>query len=297
MLSWKLWRALNRPPRHHPLFQYVLTHAKKEETKVTSGFFMWLFMFTIIAFFWTIIFDWLSYLLLVLLILWNTVYSLRWTLRISATISGEKEENRYDLLASMPFGMLGTSWAISTGCVHRRSSFRWMPYLVQVSAIVVASTMLFSVGITSLAMSSTNNEALRLANFDLLYLGTAMIPFLILFYFDHIYSILTSILIGMVATVDVRYRNEARIRALLGFLMLQMLIYAFCALFAIWALPRVFSFFGLGGMIALYWTSGLGMLLFFILREWLIKRMWDYLIQNLNTESGEAEWVLNPHRS
>ena len=297
MLSFKLWRALNHPPRNHPLFSFVLARANRDEFKITSGFFMWLFMCSMLTFFWTIVFDWLLYVFLGLFVLCNTFYALRWALRISETISSEKEQRRYDLLASLPFGMLGTSWAISTGCVHRRSSFRRVPYIIQVSVIVVAMTIVFNIGVTLLAMSNGGTEDLRLANRDLLYVSMSILPFLIVFYVDHLYSLVTAILFGMLASLDVRMPIEAKVRALLGFLTMQVVIYTLSVLVAVWGLPQIFAYIGLGGLWAIAVDALISIAIFLILREALVRRMWQYITRALNAEETDVALVLQSARA
>jgi hypothetical protein len=294
----RLWRALNRPPRHHPLYRYVLTHARREEPRVTSGFFMWIFMCSTLTFFWTIVFDWVPFLLLGMLLVFNTFYAVRWTLRISQTIVLEKEHGRYDLLASLPIGLLGTSWAISTGCAHRRTSFRWMPYLVLLFAIVIAATLIVTIGITVVIMQnvSGNEEALR-GNFEIIEVGSAMIPGVLLFYVDHVYSTLTAILLGQAAAVDVLLKDEARMRALLGFLTGQVLTYLFCYSVVILALGDVLRLLGISSLTGILIQSAFGVLMYIVLREWQVKRLWRHLTDSLQADTAEIELVLTSLRA
>lgn len=294
MISWKLWWALNHPPRHHPLFQYTLTHAKKEEPKVAPGFFMWIFMCSTITLIWTLIFDWLPYIFMTAIILLNTVYALRWALRISGTIVAEKEKQRYDLLAALPIGMLGTSWAISTGCLHRRSSFRWLPYLMLMLAIMTTITMVIMGLLTSFVLTTDLNAEAILANLNLLEIAILTVPFMFGFYFDHLYSILTATLIGIIATVDVKDSTDARLRAAIGFVTIQLLLYALLFTVLVLGLPQVFALFGLSGVIILIIESIIGLIFFIAIREWLVRRMWRFLTHSLSAEENEVELVLQP---
>ncbi|MDQ7036626.1 MAG: hypothetical protein Q9P01_17885 [Anaerolineae bacterium] len=294
MISWKLWQALNHPPRHHPLFQYTLTHAKKEDPKVAPGFFMWIFMCSTMTLIWTLIFDLLPYIFMTAIILLNTVYALRWTLRISGTIVAEKEMQRYDLLAALPIGMLGTSWAISTGCLHRRSSFRWLPYLMLMLAITTPITMIIMGLLTSFILTTDLNAEAILANVDLLEIAILIIPFMFAFYFDHLYSILTATLIGMVATVDVKDSTDARLRAAISFVTLQLVVYALLLTVLVLGLPQLFALLGLSGVLMLIIESIIGLVLFIAIREWLVRRMWRFLMTSFSAEENEVELVLQP---
>jgi hypothetical protein len=295
MISRQLWRALNNPPRHHPLFQYVLTHAKREEPKVTPGFFMWAFMCSSLTFFWTIVLDWVPYLLLGLLILLNTVYALRWVLRISATIVAEKEQRRYDLLASLPIGLLGTSWAISTGCVHRRSSFRWMPYLILLGTFSVGCMLsLFITMTVAIIESHALGGQDAIGNLNLMQLGIMGLASMIVFYFDHIYSILTAVLIGQIVTIDLNNSAEAQIRALLGFLALQFSLYVLIYGIVMVALPKIWVFLGFSGLGMIASIAIIGIGLYILIRELLVKFLWQFLSQSLDADEKEIDLVMQP---
>ena len=295
MLGWQLWRALNHPPRHHPLFQYTLTHAKKEEPRVAPGFFMWIFMCSTMSLIWTVIFDWLPYIFITAIILLNTVYALRWALRISGTIVSEKESQRYDLLAALPIGMLGTSWAISTGCLHRRSSFRWLPYLMLMLAVMTTITMVIMGLLTTFVLSTDLNTEALLANLNLLEIAILTVPFTFGFYIDQLYSILIATLIGMVATIDVQNSTDARLRAAIIFATIQLAIYALLFTVLVVGLPRVFVFFGFSSVTMLMAESIIGLLLFIVIREWLVRRMWHYITTSFSAEENEVKLVLQPH--
>ena len=295
MLSWKLWRALNNPPRHHPLFQYVLSKAKREEPKVTSIFFMWAFMCSTITFFWTIVLDWVPYLVLAVLILFNTIYSVRWVLRISATIAREKEHRRYDLLASLPSGLLGISWAISTGCVHRRSSFRWMPYLMLLGVVCVCFMLSLFVAIAAFVIETNSMHGKEvIADIMLMELGIIGFALMVIFYFDHIYSTLTAILIGQIISVDLIDATEARIRAFLAFLSLQFLLYITTYTVMILILPKITQFFGFDGIWNYVSLGLIGIVFFLILREILVKLLWYTLHHIVLADEKEIALVLEP---
>lgn len=295
MLSLQLWRALQNPPRNHPLFQYVLSRASNSTSRLAFGFFMWLFMIASFIFIFGIIFDWLLYVVLALFVLLNTVYALRWVLRIAASLVDEKENNRYDLLASLPIGLLGTSWAISTGCVHQRSSFRFMPHLILTISI---TTFLMLCGLSTMLgifLESSSSEQALLANLDVVELGIASIPFVLIFYFDHIYSVLTAVLFGQWITIDLKNPDEARIRAFLGYLALQITVYALSYAVSAALLPALLAAFGLTGIPALLIMSVFGVIFFVFVREMIVRFFWQSLIYNYLADEKEILLVLRPY--
>ncbi len=291
-LSIRLWTALKYPPNHHPLFRYALSQARKEQPRVTSGFFLWAFTCSSITFFSTAILNWLPLLLLLLFMLGNTAYSARWALRISHVLMQEKLQNRYDLLAALPSGRLGTAWALSTGCLHQRMSFRWVPYLVGAMTVILVVTLLMSTGITWVVLQdATMSEALRLANSNILLTSAVGLPICVLFYLDHQYSTLTAVLLAMIATVDRQMLAEVRTRVLLLFLALQAIIYL--GVFGTAAnLPLLLD--SPRPPIAVLAQIITGTALFLFLREGVIRRLWHTLTDRLHAEEAEITLVLRP---
>lgn len=295
MISLKLWRALSKPPRQHPLFQYVLSGSKKEQPQVTSGFVVWVIMLAAIIFVWAVLFKPMLWLILVLFVSLNSIYATRWVLRISRTILEEKETRRFDLLASLPVGLLGTSWALSTGAVHGRSSFRWIPYLVLMIVVLafIALCGLTTITLTLLEQLSDSDAALT-GNLEFARIGITAIPFVILFYFDHVYSILTAIVFGQIATIDIKNTAEGQVRALIGFLAIQMLMYVVTLTIAIVVIPYILTIFGFTQVGHLIMISIIGTLTFVALREAIIYALWRFLTDSLEADSNEIALVLKP---
>lgn len=290
-LSMRLWTALKYPPRHHPLFRYALSQARKEEPRVTSGFFMWAFACSSITFFSTVVLTWIPLFVLALFILGNTLYGVRWALRISRVLMQEKEHRRYDLLAALPPGRLGTAWAISTGCLHQRTSFRWVPYIIGALTVILVFTLLMTSGITMVVLQDASmSEALRIANNDILITSAVALPVCILFYIDHQYATLSGVLLAMIATVDEQVVAEARTRVLVVYFALQTAVYL--GVLGIAAnLPLALG----GSGIALVGVQVVvGTLLFLIVREGLVRYLWRRLTQLLHAEDSEIALVLQP---
>jgi hypothetical protein len=295
MLSIKLWRALQHPPRHHPLSQRVLSHASKDNTRLAIGFFMWSFMLATFIFIFGIIFDWLLYVILGLFILLNSIYALRWVLRIAQSLVEEKESNRYDLLAALPIGSLGTSWAISTGCVHQRSSFRFMPHFILTIAIVCFSMLCGLSTMLGLFLETSGTEQAILANLNVVELGFASIPFVIIFYLDHLYSVLTAVLFGQWITIDLKNQDEARVRSFLGYLALQISVYALSYGLSVLLIPMILGNIGLTGLPVLLGISLFGIAFFSVLRELIVRFLWQQLVKTYLADDNEIMLVLKPY--
>ncbi len=295
MISWKLWQAINHPPIQHPLFNYTVLIKGEQPPRFASGVFIWVLMSAALFFFWSTIFRWMLLALLLMALLLNTLHSLRWSLRISRTISDEKEQRRFDLLATLPTGMLGSSWAICMGCLHRRGSFRWMPSLVRSLAIAgLLMLLVFALMTSAVIDNGQMSQVARATNRETLHLALLSAGFVLAFYIDHIYSVLTAILIGILSAVRSPSGDEAHTRAGLIFMALQLLLYALSAGVALLVFPWLLNLLPLNSVLAILVTVGAGLVFFVGLREWLVRRLWRYLIQIHNAERREVELVLRP---
>lgn len=293
LMTWQLWRSFNRPPRHHPLFRYVVTHPKGESPKVASLFFMWMFLCSGFGFCWTVTFDWLPTLILLGLLFANTTYSLLWALKISRTIVDEQQQRRYDLLAALPTGKLGTSWAMSMGCLHRQASFTWIPFFVRLFTTIGFFTLVGALSVTLFILNNAElSEASYNANYDIIPLMVAGIGLVILFYIDHLYSVVTAILLGMIAPIDIRNRSEALMRTLAGFLLVQLPTYLFCWLIVVTLLPPVLASMGIDIVSATIIETVLAIVLFIALREATTRWLWYYLMRQLNVSHDEIERIV-----
>lgn len=296
-LTWQLWRALNHPPRRHPVFQYVLTHAQRNRPRVAPGFFLWAFMCSGFTFFWTIIFEWLPFWLLGGGMLLNTAYALRWALHISTTIMHEQELRRYDLLASLPIGALGTKWAISTGCLHKRPSFLLVPHIVQASAFAIILTMVGMFGMTLLVINKANQDAqIALNNLSLLHMSIVVVPYALAFFIDHLYASVSAVLLGISVTIDLDSSSEARMRALLSSVLLQGGVYALCALVALEIAPLLLAPLALERLLFLLLQAGAGIGTLLLLREWSVRALWAYITRAHHTEPNEIKRLLQMGR-
>lgn len=295
MLSLKLWRALRNPPRRHPLFQRVLVNARRDTIQITSGFVIFGIMIAFALFVFSMLVQWLGLLIIAAFILLNSIYAARWAIRITTTILTEKESRRYDLLAALPTGLLGTSWALSTGAVHKRSSFRWLPYFVLVVVMITLVALGLLVTITLMLLEPiSNTESMLAAHLDFIYMGIMAIPFVLIFYIDHLYSILTAVLVGQVVTVDAKYTAAGQTYGVLVFMALQVLIYALTFGVAVLFVPALFSSAGLSGLLPLVMMSILGVFLFVLVREYTVQKLWQHLTTSLEADPQEKWLVLTP---
>lgn len=294
MLSWMLWRALNDPPRRHPLFRYTLSRARRANPRATTALFMWLVTFTGTGLCWTVTFDWIPSLILVLVLAVNTLFGAFWAVNISAAIVGEQLHSRYDLLAALPIGRLGTSWAMCTGYMHRRPIFTWVPFFARLLAIVTLFTLTGALFITLFVTSNQTISESTLQN------NVALVPLIIfgigcavIFYMDHQASFVMAVLFGLLTPIDMRNETEARLQALSGFLLFQMVVYLLVGAAVYWLIPQfaamqthVYGFWLSTGITLIFVT------LYILIRESLIIWLWRILVHRLNADLPEIRFIL-----
>src|SRR5262249_39851871 len=125
-----------------------------EPPRLTSMFFLWAFMCSSISFCFVSIpvYQWIPVLLFGALVLMLTLVALGWCVGISGVIVDEQAQKRYDLLAALPPGTPGASFAMSTGYLHRRASFRWIPRLMGMLCSTLLTTLTLAFLVTAMVL-------------------------------------------------------------------------------------------------------------------------------------------------
>lgn len=296
MISLRLWRALNHPPRNHPLFKYILLRTHRETPQPTNAFFLWMATFSGIGFCWAAIYDWISTILVLAVLCINTAYSMLWMNSITRTIVDEKEQRRFDLLAALPPGAFGTTWAMCAGSLHRRSSFVWVPFLIRVSSVIMLMTLVAALLITQFFISNDTLAVVAYdANFEVIPLIIAGIGLVIAFYVDHLYSMVTATIVGMLASIDVLYTYEARLRAILGFIAVQIFTYGVCGFVALGLMPVLLRFAAVSQPAATVIQVLATLMVFAIIRESSTRYLWAVVVRALNAEPRELDGLISPN--
>lgn len=288
MLSRRLWRAIYNPPRHHPLFQYTLMRAKTEQPRVTSSFFTLAFVCSTLTFCSASIFNWLPIVIAGLFMAVNTLYGLRRSMRLS----GDIHRAEYDILGTLPTGKFGSVWAVGTGSLHQRASFRWIPFLVQGLVIATIVTLIGGIAMSLVALRQPYSPEATLGNQLVMYVSVAGIFLMLGFWVDHRYTGLLAILVGMAMSIDCITFAESRIRALLLFLFVQAMTYTVAVAALVGVLLPLMMSFGLEPIPAIVTLGSLSITLFAILREWMVRRAWLYLLHKGNADGAEREFVI-----
>jgi hypothetical protein len=276
MTTWRLWHALKSPPSTHPIFQRMISPyyddmnwALMAQNVLIQGQ-IW---------FWSLIFV-LDTRALLLMMFSGTVYGLIWSAIVSGTIAIEREYRMYDLLSLSPSGMLGISWAICTGCLHRNQTFEqvnsqeaWSIRIILFIPLVISANVL-------LGRAFSNPGTLTIF---------WLAAFLIVFYLDHVQSIILGSLLGVLAPHYSPSRFDSRLWACVGFLLIQLSTYLALVLTSAIILPTIYRAFTISGWYADISLPVLSIAVFYFTREVIIGRLWNRVTEQLNAAPIELD--------
>lgn len=288
MLLWRLWRAIQNPPWQQPIYRRGLLAVRLQSPRVTGTFFPWMMMLAGIGFCSASTWSWLPNFLIVGMFLINIIYALTSGAAVSHAIATEKMHNRYPLLASSPAGTFGLVWATCVTRLHRRPSFAWVPFFVRLISIVVTVT-LFVIVLLTLFVASAGNAAQSSVELNnmILQQATGAVGLVVLFCFDHFYSLVTAAMFGMLMPIDEVNPYEAQIRSLSIFLVVQLIVYMVC--FVVFFSMQNLGLPGVKGTLEqIIVTAGV----YILLREVILRWLWRVLVNHLNAAMPEAESIL-----
>lgn len=271
MLTWTLWRALQKPPLNHPLYQQALRRPASSLSPYLGC------VIVLVA----------PFVLLPALIFLSGVYGLRWTMQIASAIAREHETGRFELVSLSPGGALGSSRAIMSACLHRNESLEqiqsagaWVLRLAFAFTLMLSLTSLSDPILPNSSTEPNVNEIITI-----IYLVTMVAAI----YIDHVQSIVVAQLVGMWLPTVVPRRLDASMGAFLIYLLLQISVYMLTALLAFSILPGLLS--ALPSPVNTLLLAFLRLIAFFALRESLIQWLWKTVVRQTNAAPSELEFM------
>ena len=291
MLSWKLWRALNRAPQRSPLYRRA--YLKQGAPMTPLPFRIPLFglfknaslvvLPVILVLLGAPILVMLYYLALLfaplLLPIANTIYGLYHAYSSSASIARERERQTYDVLCASPPGILGMHWSYCTGWIHYHWVYRYTMIGVLVTGIIatifgLSSQMVFGVGATSVIVTIVRTLAVG---------G--------IFVLDYAQTLILSTLVALIVPTYAENESNARLWAVSLFLMLQGAVYLPTLLIGLYALPSTFNLIGIDSIVAGVLIPVLLIAFFAFLREMIIMGLWVAAREQLSTTKVELDAI------
>jgi hypothetical protein len=170
------------------------------------------------------------------------------------------------------------NWAICTGCLHRHAAFAqinsqeaWSARLILFMPFIVSANIIFG-------RIFANSGVITL-----IWLAT----FILLFYLDHIQSIIIGCLIGVLIPQHTANRFEAPFLAGVGFMVLQLCTYMLVFGVILLVLPGIYNLLQVADGLAEISRPVLCILVFFGIREAIMVWLWNRVIRELNTMPTE----------
>jgi hypothetical protein len=291
MLSWKLWRALNRPAKRTPLYKraYARQGPPPRELQIRIPL-MELFKNTglvilpvVLIIFGTPILLLLYYLALllapVLLPVANTIYGLVHAYSASGNIAREREQQTYDVLCASPPGILGMHWSYCTGWIHYHWIARYAIIAVLITGIIasifgLSPQMIFGVGQISLGVGIVRALAISA-----------------IFVIDYAQTLVLSSLVALIVPTYAENEANARLWAVSLLLGLQLAVYVPTLMLGLYALPTTFNLMGIDPAVSSLLIPLLLLAFFVILREMIITGLWHTAKEQLSTTKVELDAI------
>ena len=288
MITWRLWRLLKHPPRSHPMFLRMNRTTASPLPRHLNISVMSVFV-VMICFLSAVIPPFLPFALLlpVIFAVFNgSLYGLVWSARVSRALVHEHEQGTFDILSIAPDGAFGTSWAISTGCIHRRGGFDSLRvFSLEEFCIAWTITLILSAGRWQQYMNSFEGN---MALFPVGVLITYSLLLIATFYFNNVQSVLLGTLLGMSVPIYVRNSLDAQIWSIGSYIGLQLATYLFTGFMIGLVLPALFSM-SIATEILL---AFMGVGIFYLIREIVLTALWRLLLFKLNSQPSEIQQSL-----
>jgi hypothetical protein len=314
MISWKLWKALLKPPAGHPLFGRTaafqgisLAHFGPRNNPVYSYLVIALVLLAILmrmpslfSFLLLLIFIAPASLLFLLFIapiafpIAISILGAVWAAHISYTIAREHERGVYDLLCLIPEGALGANWAIACGCIHRGNLFEIANFLAR----IILYTGLFFLAILLLialaVLAYSPADMLKQNAADVVHTVGGVVVLLIAYCIHYVQTMVLVPIIGMLLPTMTRNRTEAQIGALGLFLTIQFGSYALFLLAGYFTLPLLSAKLHLLSWAIEPRVPVVCLVLLYICREAILSRLLRVVTRRLSADPSEKTLLMLP---
>lgn len=292
IISWKIWSAIQHPPRANPLFQRV--YRQRENVRLHRSLGVLLFVAALLLGYRAIE----LHLTIISLLFWLTpglllgiiggsvaIYGLTLALAVSGALNRAHEQKIYELLCLAPPGEMAATWAISTGSLTRKKTLDWFYRVVQLVAGLAISGLVLGLAILLLALLlAGNDEHVAQLNQPALEV-THLLVMLLACYGGVIQAISASVLVGMLVPTFFPDTAFNHIYSIGVYLVLQALGILLAVLVGLFILPAFYELIRWNGWLAEASLSVLRLLVFFAIQESINRTLWRTLTKRLNALS------------
>lgn len=283
MITTQLWHALNNPPMMHPLFQRIFYEREQHMwERVHMG--IWGIVIILVLLMIMVV----PYVFFIILVggpiayaLFNTLtYCTLWAMDIAGTIVRENSLKTYDLECVMPIGTLGIDWIICTGRMHYKNALtRSLNETYGVLQLLLFVVIFILMGIVMTLPNNEDAELIRLLTIVLAIMGFLFV--------NHIQSIMSCICIGVIAARQTSSVGDARFRAMIYFLGLQIGWYLGVFLLAIGIIPMLVEALQLHHLIFGLSLPVLTLILIVGSREIMTRWLWKQVLYSSNADQTD----------
>lgn len=295
-MTWQLWRILQYPPRQHPLFWRTLQHPGGLLTPLGATLARVLFFIGGLGM--VIISPPLALIMLVygvvllpvsVLMFSGVVFGGYSAITIATHLAQEHRQGRYELLQVTPSGATLIDMVVSAGCLHRGNRFQQVHKLVRLTALslLIALGLVAGFIFLSLVFNPSGNLNNRAVAQQILPLVLFLLGLCAIFYLDHVQSIITGCLVGMLTPYYTQSALEVRIIVVLLFFLFQTSAYL-SSLLLILPVSVVLPTLPVPVSFAYWLMLILAVSIFYAVREAFIRLLWRFLLQQSHTSA--AEW-------
>ncbi len=291
MLTWKLWRAFTRSPRHLPLYRRVFLRQEAAERPFSIQIpLFWLVknvclivlpvaLILLGAPILAILYTLALMLTPLLLPLANTIYGLMHVNSTSGHIARERDRQTYDVLCASPAGALGMHWSYCAGWLHYHTVYRY--FLIGLLSVGLFASLF---GLPAHLIFGADQVPLVVTLARGVALGS-------LFVFDYAQTIVISSLTALLVPAYAENESNARLWASSLFLALQLGVYLPTLLISSYALPNALALIGIDVAQSAVIVPLLSVAFFIILRELIIAGLWHRAGQQLSATTLELDVI------
>ena len=269
MLSFRLWRALKRPPTRNPVFRRAYVRPE-EPAPWYVGCVQWagvLIFLPIIA-------------------LAGLIYGAGWSVGIAGLLGRERENRSFDLLALTPPGPLGMSWATALGYLYAHSTFR---NVNQTGNLLARATLMAAI-LSSAGLVLSVSVIFSAPPLTLLALYAAALFVALLA--DQAQSLVAAVLVGILAADAAGSRLGAQLYAFALYAGIQLVTYIVTFALGFTLLPVFADAMGEIRLLESLAVVGWRLVLFAGSRELLIWLLWRRIDATLCPDPYELRILL-----
>jgi hypothetical protein len=291
-ITWKIWRALRRPPLNSPLYRrqqagrprhrlyrrallvglwLALVGGCYQATFNHPPVYQWLSglnFFTVVCVIFALVLFYLSIL----------------TAAISLTITRAREQRIYDLLCLTPPGTLAVNWTLCAATIYHRKGFGVFWFIVTFASLILGMALVVEIAIPVLGLLDTSNTPALVSSYqrllvDLLY-TLALVG---VFYVGSAQAVVSGVLLGMLGPANAPDSAGAPVWTVSSFLAVQLLTGGLAAGIGLAAVPALHQLAALPDGLARVMLPLEQFVIFAGLREATNYLLWRALVSRLES--------------